>query len=42
MVSANFLGFAGDKAIEVSTQGTNVTALTAALISLVCVQAHQS
>jgi hypothetical protein len=23
MVSANFLGFAGDKAIEVSTQGTN-------------------
>ncbi len=23
MVSANFLGFAGDKSIEVSTQGTN-------------------
>ena len=40
MVSANFLGFAGDKDIEVITQGTNVTALSASLISLACVQAH--
>jgi len=40
MVSANFLGFAGDKAIEVSTQGTNITALCAALVSLFCMQAH--